>query len=74
MGLDVRREEVSGYVEDDGSGFDHDEVGDGGYPSGVGLRSMRDRTELLGGELRIVSKRGGGTRLEILLPLGESDG
>ncbi len=74
VGLEVRRDEVLGYVQDDGSGFDPDEVGDGGSPTGVGLRSMRDRTELLGGELRIASKRGGGTRLEILVPLGESEG
>jgi PAS domain S-box-containing protein len=74
VGLEVRREEVLGYVEDDGSGFDPDEVGDGGSPSGVGLRSMRERTEQLGGELRIASKRGGGTRVEILVPLGETEG
>src|SRR3712207_433155 len=74
VGLEIRREEVLGYVEDDGSGFDPDEVGDGGSPSGVGLRSMRDRAELLGGKLRIASKRGGGTRLEILLPMGDTEG
>ena len=76
VGLEVRREEISGYVEDDGSGFDPDEVGEDGSPYwGVGISSMRERTELLDGELRIASKRGGGTRVEILVPLGgESEG
>jgi PAS domain S-box-containing protein len=75
VGLEVRREEISGYVEDDGSGFDPAEVGEDGSPyRGVGIRSMRERAKLLGGELRIASKRGGGTRVEILAPLGESEG
>src|SRR5215208_6682381 len=39
VGLDVTSEEVSGYVEDDGRGFE----GDGETASGLGIRSMRER-------------------------------
>jgi signal transduction histidine kinase len=49
-------------VVDDGSGFDEDEP-----RSGYGLVTMRDRAEALGGKLRIDSRRGSGTRVELEL-------
>lgn len=49
-------------VEDDGTGL----TGDAGH----GLRSMTERVEDLGGRLRILNGPGGGTRIEIHLPLG----
>jgi signal transduction histidine kinase len=36
--------------------------------SGIGLRSMRERAEEIGGRLEVVSSDGGGTRLVALLP------
>lgn len=51
-------------VSDDGVGAD----GCGG----VGLESMRERAEQLGGECRMVRGETSGTRLEAMLPLGES--
>jgi signal transduction histidine kinase len=56
-------------VEDDGEGFDPDEVGKATPSWGVGLRSMRERAEMLGGELRVDSKPGGGTKVEVRVPL-----
>ncbi len=52
-------------IEDNGTGFDAD------TPSaGVGLRSMRERVEALGGRLDVTSDRRG-TRVEAHVPLGE---
>lgn len=49
-------------VVDDGEGFDDDEP-----PSGFGLVTMRDRAEALGAKLRIDSRPGSGTRVELEL-------
>jgi signal transduction histidine kinase/ligand-binding sensor domain-containing protein len=52
-------------VTDDGAGFEPART-DGRH---VGLTSMRERVEGLGGELLIVSSPGNGTRVEALVPL-----
>jgi signal transduction histidine kinase len=51
-------------IVDDGTGFDVGAVSG----EGLGLISMRERLEPLGGTLKIVSNRGSGTRLEIAVP------
>ena len=50
---------VSLTISDNGIGFDVASV----EGTGVGLRSMRERIEALGGDFRVVSKQGQGTRL-----------
>jgi signal transduction histidine kinase len=52
-------------IVDDGSGFDVEAVS----AKGLGLISMRERLEPLGGTLKIQSRPGAGTRLEILVPV-----
>ena len=52
-------------VQDDGRGFDPDDVGDGG----VGLIGMRERIALLGGRLTIESTEGAGTMLTAEVPI-----
>ncbi|HET7035209.1 MAG TPA: histidine kinase [Thermomicrobiaceae bacterium] len=52
-------------VEDDGIGIAPD------APAGVGLRSMRERAEELGGRFSLGPRPGGGTRLVIHLPVGQ---
>ena len=54
-------------VEDDGSGFDPEEVRPGCY----GLIGLNERTRLLCGTLRLESSPGAGTRLDIALPLDD---
>jgi len=49
-------------VEDDGAGFDEDQP-----RRGFGLVTMKDRAEALGGKLRVDSRRGAGTRVELEL-------
>jgi len=69
VSLEVGDGELHGAVEDDGKGFDP-EAADGATPSwGVGLRSMRERTEMLGGSTRVESAPGAGTRVEVRVPL-----
>jgi signal transduction histidine kinase len=41
--------------------------------AGIGMRSMRERAEELGGELRIDAPTGGGTRIRATLPLRAGD-
>lgn len=53
-------------ISDDGVGFDPDRAV-GGF-GGHGITGMRERAQLLGGELRIVSAPLRGTRVEVHLP------
>ncbi|RFA26608.1 hypothetical protein CAI21_16755 [Alkalilimnicola ehrlichii] len=57
-------------IEDDGGGFDVEAAmrGPSGN-SGLGLRNMRDRAELLGGRMRISSRIGRGTAIHVHLPI-----
>jgi signal transduction histidine kinase len=51
-------------IEDNGVGFDQQANG-----SGYGLRNMRDRARLLGGELEIEQNSDGGTAVTLAFPL-----
>lgn len=50
-------------IEDDGDGFDA-----AGVAPGMGLLGMRERVIALGGEFKLVSQPGRGTRIEVELP------
>jgi two-component system NarL family sensor kinase len=52
-------------ISDDGRGFPPE------TPRGIGLRSMRERAEELGGTYTIASIPGGGTQVEVRLPITE---
>ena len=52
-------------IVDDGVGFDVDKT----WRKGLGLISMRERLEAVGGSIKIHSRPGVGTRLEISVPL-----
>ena len=56
---------VTLVVQDDGKGFDPDDVRDGS----VGLVGMRERIALLGGRLTIESTEGAGTMLTAEVPI-----
>ncbi len=64
--LEVRQlpQRVEVTVQDDGCGFVP-----GGPSEGFGLIGMRERADLLGGELTLSSARGGPTRVTAVLPL-----
>jgi signal transduction histidine kinase/ABC-type uncharacterized transport system substrate-binding protein len=53
-------------VCDDGAGFDAKETGN---KVGLGIRGMRERVRLVGGQFEIHSEPGNGTRIEACVPL-----
>jgi PAS domain S-box-containing protein len=57
-------------VVDDGVGFDPSAV----RPGSLGLRSMRERAESVGGQWALESAPGQGTRLRAHIPLNATDG
>jgi PAS domain S-box-containing protein len=67
--LDIGSEKVAGCVEDDGNGFDTDEIrtADSG-----GLRAMEERATLVGTDLEISSALGKGTTVKVSVPLGDA--
>jgi signal transduction histidine kinase len=62
--VDITPDEVRAIVEDDGSGFDIDEV----WSKGAGIGSMRERARLLAGYVAVMSWPGRGTRVEASIP------
>jgi two-component system sensor histidine kinase DegS len=56
-------------VTDNGRGFEMGTVGDGGNRH-FGLLSMRERAQLVQGDLQITSQPGKGTRMTLRMPLG----
>src|SRR6266436_5579496 len=66
--LTYKAKELRLEIRDDGEGFKAKDRHDG-----VGLSGMRERVEQMGGELKITSSRGKGTKITVLLPCnGES--
>jgi signal transduction histidine kinase len=61
--LTYKAKELRLELRDDGQGFKAKDRHDG-----VGLRGMRERVEQMGGELKITSSRGKGTKISVLLP------
>ena len=61
----VARDQLTLIVEDDGCGFDAEAESDG-----HGLLSIRRRTQEMGGTLEVLSRKGAGTKIILLMPLG----
>lgn len=74
--LEFFKEDLKLYVIDNGVGFDINKLKEKNddLSSGFGLVSMRERVELLGGEMNISSEPGKGTRLIIIIPFTEEEG
>ena len=64
--LDIGPEMVVGRLEDDGCGFDPDEVRASGSN---GLQAMEERAALVGGALSLSSAPGEGTQAKVFVPL-----
>jgi two-component system sensor histidine kinase DegS len=67
--LDIAPESVTVVVEDNGIGFNVEEAMDKTTRDTIGLSTLRDRIEMLNGELRIQSGKGRGTRAEFSVPV-----
>jgi signal transduction histidine kinase len=72
ISLDLRgsRSGLALTVTDDGVGFDLEPA----WGQGLGLISMDERLEAVGGKLAIFSRPGAGARLEVVVPLRQADG
>ncbi|MFI5528217.1 sensor histidine kinase [Kitasatospora sp. NPDC051853] len=68
INIDITPHELRASVEDDGRGFD---PLDPPVSDGVGVASMLERAELLGGRLTITSRPGSGTRVDVFIRLAE---
>ena len=68
VSLDLAQERVLAVVEDNGRGFNVDEAMDT-RSSTIGLATLRERIEMLGGELNMQSSMGQGTRAEFTIPI-----
>jgi signal transduction histidine kinase len=69
--IERRQERVALHVRDDGRGFDVDARLDGAAAAGhLGVVGMRERVRAHGGDFHLRSKPGGGTTIEVEIPLG----
>jgi two-component system sensor histidine kinase DegS len=68
--LDLDSDRVLAAVDDDGSGFDVDTtMGEEPNRSTIGLPTLRERIEMLGGQMKIDSGLDKGTRVEFVIPV-----
>ena len=65
--IERRDELIITVIEDDGVGFDPEEVARDGH---LGLVGMRERVEMLGGSLLVESASGAGTTIVAEVPRG----
>ncbi len=65
--LDVTEDSVRVTVEDNGSGFDVNETLSA--KKGIGLSTLRERVEMMGGQVQIDSAPGRGAKVSLALPL-----
>jgi len=67
--MEMNNDRVTAGVEDDGIGFDLDKFMTANTGTNFGLISMRERIDLLGGELDIDTKPGKGTKISFSVPV-----
>lgn len=72
--LNPKKSSLSLIIKDDGKGFNLKEIlkmrkTDGG----MGIRSMKERITLLSGNMDIISSPGNGTKIDISIPLADTD-
>ena len=63
--LDGDSERVAFAISDDGKGFDASRLSSNGNAQGLGLLSMRERAEAIGGRLTLTAMPGTGTRISV---------
>ena len=65
---DVQQQELVLSVVDDGKGFDDSEIGKATEVTGIGLTTIDDYADALGGSFELTSKIGKGTSLTVRFP------
>jgi two-component system sensor histidine kinase DegS len=67
--IEIDDDRVRAAVDDNGTGFSVEEVlASAGHTDGLGLNTMYERVEMLGGALNIESTLGQGTQVEVIVP------
>ncbi len=69
--LEVKARVLTVRIWDNGAGFDRDSLPEKGS---LGLVGMRERARLVGGSLKVTTRRAAGTRVVARLPLVSADG
>jgi two-component system sensor histidine kinase DegS len=69
--LDVVEDLARVVIEDNGSGFNVNEVLNATQPKGIGLSTMRERVAMLGGQLQLESAIGRGTKVTLEIPISD---
>jgi two-component system sensor histidine kinase DegS len=67
MTVDVDTNQVRVGVEDNGKGFDPDGAGFTGG-QGRGLKTLKERIDLVGGSMEITTAAGKGTKISLVVP------
>lgn len=70
--LELHPERVYAVIQDDGKGFDSEAVVD--KREHYGLTNMRERAQVLKGEVQVNSTTGKGTEINVVIPVGEEGG
>lgn len=71
--IELLRKKINIYVKDDGIGFDPDMIITDRDGEGYGLIGMRERIQLLKGEMNIISAPGQGTSISVSVPLDNNN-
>lgn len=69
VSVDLGEDRLKVSVEDDGSGFELSQLSMGPIAEKMGLSTLRERIEMLGGKFQIESSPGRGTRVTFEVPL-----
>ncbi len=72
VSLDMGEERVRASVEDDGDGFELTEALASPEAEQLGLATMRERVEMLGGQMHFDSDLGQGTKIDFELPVSDA--
>jgi two-component system sensor histidine kinase DegS len=71
VGLDMGEDDIRASVEDDGDGFELTEALTSPEAEQLGLATMRERVEMLGGQMHFDSDLGQGTKVDFTLPVSD---
>ena len=72
--IEVNNDMLMASIQDNGTGFDVQAVSrDPDKWDHFGLRGMKERAKLLGGDARLQSAKGQGTKVTVRIPLGRKD-
>ncbi len=69
IGIELDEGELNINVEDNGSGFDPQKLGDGDNQKALGIANMRQRVDMLNGRWHMESEIGRGTKVEAMVPV-----